>query len=133
MLRMLIAIVAGIVLAFGCVAAFDAVSHAMFPPPAGLDFRDPAVLAGYVASMPFGAQAIIAAAWFAAPFLGALTAMFISRGSLAGWIVASAFLMAAAFNLILIPHPQWMVIAAFALPGLAAMLAQLAMSARIED
>jgi hypothetical protein len=133
MLRTLIAIVAGIVMSFGCVAAFDAASAAFFPPPPGLNFNDPAVLAAYVVSMPFAAQAIIAAGWFCAPYIGALFAMYIGRASLPGWIVAAAFLAAATFNIILIPHPQWMAIAAFVLPGLAAMAAQLTMSARIED
>jgi hypothetical protein len=133
MIRMLIAIVAGIVLAFGCVAGFDALAQAIYPVPAGLDFNDPAVLATFVESLPFGAKAIIAAGWFFAPLLGAAAAIYIGRVSLTGWIVAAAFLAAATFNLILIPHPQWMAIAAFVLPGLAAMFAQFVMSGRIED
>jgi hypothetical protein len=133
MIRMLIAIVLGIVLAFGGVAAFDMVSHTIYPPPPGLNFNDPAVLATFVESLPFGAKAIIAAGWFFAPLLGALVAIAIARENLPGWIVATAFLAAATTNLILIPHPHWMVVACFVLPGLAAMLAQLLMSGRVQS
>lgn len=132
MLRMLIALLGGIVLALAGVSAFDALSHALYPPPPGLDFKDPAVLTGYVESMPFAAKAIVAAGWFVAPFLGAMAAIWIARDTMPGWIVAAVFLAAATMNLILIPHPQWMVIACFALPGLAAMFAQLALSGRVQ-
>lgn len=130
MLRMLIALLGGIVLALACVSGFDGLSHALYPPPEGLNFRDPAVLATYVASTPFGAKAIIVSGWFVAPFLGALVAIWIARDDMPGWIVATIFLAAAVMNVILIPHPQWMVIACFALPGVAAMMAQFLMSGR---
>jgi hypothetical protein len=132
MLRMLIALLAGIVLALLCVSGFDMLSHALYPPPAGLDFKDPAVLATYVESVPFGAKGIIVAGWFFAPFLGAMAAIYIARDTMPGWIVAAVFLAAATMNLVLIPHPQWMAIACFVLPGVAAMLAQLFLSGRVE-
>lgn len=133
MLRTLIAIVAGFALSVGAVAAFDALSHALYPPPPGVDFKDPAALAGFVESMPFAAKAIVAVGWFVAPLLGALLAIGIARDNLPGWIVATLFLAAAVTNLFFIPHPQWMVVACFVLPGLAAMLAQLFMSGRVES
>jgi hypothetical protein len=131
--RNLIAVVVGFVLAVGTVMGFDMVSHALYPPQAGLDLKDPAVLAGYVDALPLGAKGIVAAGWFFAPLLGALAAIMIGRESLPGWIVATIFLAAATFNVILIPHPQWMVVACFVLPGLAAILAQQLMSGRIES
>ena len=125
-------IAAGIVLAMFGVAGMDGLAHALFPVPPGLDLKDPAVLATYVEGLHFGAKAIVAAGWFLAPFLGALAAIVISRESISGWIVASAFLAAATYNLVLIPHPQWMVVACFVFPGLAAILAQQAISGRID-
>jgi hypothetical protein len=133
MLRMLIALLGGIVLALVAVSGFDMLSHALYPPPEDLNFKDPAALAAYVASTPVGAKAIIAAGWFVAPFLGAFAAIAIARESMPGWIVAAIFLAAATMNLMIIPHPQWMVIACFALPGLAAMLAQFLLSGRIQS
>lgn len=132
MLRMLIAIVVGIALAVGSVALFDAISHALYPLPPGLDLKDPAVQAVFVESLPDAAKAIIVSGWFFAPLYGALAAIAIAKDSFPGWIVAAFFLAASTMNLILIPHPQWMVIACFTLPGIAAMLAQLMLSRRIE-
>jgi hypothetical protein len=130
MLRMLIALLCGIVLALICVSGFDMLSHALSPPPPGLDVKDPAALAAYVASTPLWAKAIVVSGWFFAPFLGALIAIWIARDDMPGWIVATIFLAAATMNIVLIPHPQWMVVACFVLPGVAAMMAQLAMSKR---
>lgn len=128
---MLMAIVVGVFIAFVCVAGFDELSLAAYPPPQGMDFKNPAAIAKYMDAVPFGSHAIVAAGWFAAPFLGAATGILIGRRSLPGWIIASAFLVAATFNLIQIPHPQWMVLAGFILPGLAAMAAEFVLSGRV--
>jgi hypothetical protein len=132
MVRMLIAIVAGVVLALASVSGFDMLSHALYPPPPGVDFKDPATLAAYMTTLPFGAKAIVAAGWLAAPFLGALAAIWIAREDFPGWVVAAFFLAAATANVIMIPHPKWMVVACFVLPGIAAMLAQFALSGRVK-
>jgi hypothetical protein len=133
MVRNFLASVAGVAVAIACVSGFDMLSHSMSPAPAGLDMNDMAALAAYVESTPVTAKLIIAAGWFVAPFLGALVAIAIARDNLPGWIAASVFLAAATFNIVLIPHPQWLVLACFILPGLGAMLAQLVMSGRVAD
>ena len=122
-MRMALGIVAGIVVAFLCVFAVEFVGHGLYPPPAGLDPRDPADQARLIEAMPAAAKAMVLAGWFAGALAGAWTANRIARRSLAGWIVALLVIAAGIATMLMFPHPAWMWAGGIALPLLAAWIA----------
>ena len=122
-MRMALGVVAGLVVAFLCVFAVEYVGHAIYPPPAGLDVRNPADQARLMEAMPATAKALVLAAWFVGAFLGAWTANRIAGRSLAGWIVALLVVCAGIATMVMIPHPAWMWAGGLALPLLAGWIA----------
>jgi hypothetical protein len=111
MLRTILSVVAGIVVAFAITFASDALFHALVPsapPPA--DTGDREAMRAYVARQPVGVLAALLAAWALAAFAGsALAARLARRGEKPGWAVTGLFLLATAANFLMVPHPIWMV------------------------
>ena len=128
-MRMLIGVVAGIVVAFLCVFAVEFVAHGLYPPPAGLDASNPADQARLLAAMPAAAKALVLLAWFMGALAGAWTANRLAGRSLAGWIVALLVIAAGTATMVMIPHPAWMWAGGLARPLLGAWIAH-RMSAR---
>jgi hypothetical protein len=113
MLRTVLSVIAGIVVAFAVVLASDALFHALAPsapPPADTSNRE--AMRAYVASQPVGVLIAVLAGWALAAFAGsALAAHLARRGERPGWIVTALFLLATAANFLMVPHPMWMVVA----------------------
>lgn len=117
MLKTILAIVGGLVLAFAIVFATDALFHSLFsatvarPDPADAD-----AMRNYAMRQPVGALAAILAGWTLAVFAGASVAARLGgRGEWPGWVVTGLFLLATAGNFLMIPHPTWMVVTGIAL------------------
>jgi hypothetical protein len=70
-MRMLMGIVAGIVVAFVCIFAVEWVGHSVYPPPPGLDLSNPADMERLMAAMPATAKALVLVAWFVGALAGA--------------------------------------------------------------
>lgn len=122
-MRIVMGVVAGIVVAFLCVFAVEYVGHNLYPPPAGLDPRNPADQARLMDSMPAAAKALVLLAWFVGALGGAWTANRIAGRSLAGWIVVALVIAAGIATMVMIPHPAWMWAGGIALPLLAGWMA----------
>ena len=122
MTRKIVAVVAGTVVAFGWVALLEAIGHAWYPPPAGLDFHNPEHLKVYAATVPLAALWWILGAWFVATFAGGWLAAFIARESPAHFasIVGALVLAVMIAKLVVIPHPVWFSITAIVAIPLAA-------------
>ena len=116
MLRTILGIVAGVVLAFVVMMALEMAGHAMMPPPAGLDPADPEDLKQMVASVSLAAKAWVVFGWFAAAIAGGWLARRISRTGWAGWVIAGLIVVGGIANFMMIPHPLWMQIASIAVP-----------------
>lgn len=114
--RTILGIFAGVVLAFAVMMALEMVSFAVFPPPAGLDPADPEDLKRIVAATPMTAKAWVVSGWFAAAAAGGWLARRLSRKEWAGWVIAGLILIGGVANIMMIPHPLWMQIAAVAAP-----------------
>src|SRR5918999_3334847 len=111
--RAILAVVVGCVVSVLVVLGMDAISHAVYPPPAGANVRDPAGMSAIIQQMPTGAFIIIAAGWIIGAGLGSWIATRLSRGKAwAGLVVGAVTLAATGFNLVTIPHPTWVVLAA---------------------
>ena len=83
--RMLLAIVGGLVVAMITIGVVEAAGHALFPPPAGLDAADPADQARMIDALPVQAKIAVVVAWFLGSLAGAATAIAIARRALPAW------------------------------------------------
>lgn len=122
-MRMVIGIVTGVVVAFLCVFAVEAVGHSLYPPPAGLNLNDPADQARLMEAMPTAAKGMVLFAWFVGALAGAWTAKRIANRDVAGWVVALLVIAAGVATMLMIPHPAWMWAGGLILPLLAAWIA----------
>ncbi len=101
--------IAGVVTAFALVWLVERIGHAVYPPPADLDFADPGVMRAYIATIPIGALLFVAGAWFVATLGGTLAACKIGNAKPLTFavVVGGLMLVATAANLVMIPHPIW--------------------------
>ena len=123
--RIVIAVAVGTVVAFVLVGVIEAIGEVVYPPPEVVDLGSPDQLATNMQRLPGGALAFVLAAWIVATFLGGLVAAWIarSRTALAAAIVGALVLAASITNFVLIPHPAWMIAAGVAGITIAAYLA----------
>jgi hypothetical protein len=112
--RAILAVVAGCVLSLLIVSGVEAVGHMIYPPPAGIDVRDPAAMRIVIAEMAFGAFVIIVSGWILGAGLGAWLATRLSGTGKTwpGGAVGGVTLAATGINLLAIAHPLWIVIVA---------------------
>jgi hypothetical protein len=122
-MRMVLGILAGIVVAVGCVAGVEALGHSLYPPPPGLDPTNPRDIDRLMGMLPVMALVFVVAAWFVGALVGALVANQIARQGTAGWVVALLVIAGGVATMVMIPHPAWMWAAGIALPLLAALIA----------
>jgi len=115
MLRSIGAVIAG-VLAGACVIfVVEAAGHIAFPPPEGVDLKDPAALRAILGSIPLGAKLSVIFAWFAGVFAGGAVSLLIGlRWAPIAWLVAGTLFAMAALSMMQIPHPWWMLLGAIA-------------------
>lgn len=126
MVRLILGVLAGVVLAAVLVGAFEAAGHAMFPPPAGIDLKDPAQLAAVMDKIPLAAKAWVVGAWTLATAIAALVAAVTAQRTWAAWVIAGIVAALAVATVLMIPHPAWMTVAAVAGPLFGGWLATLA-------
>ncbi len=128
MFRNILAVVLGIVTAVIVVFAVEALGHAIYPPPANLDFADKEVMRAYIAGLPLAALLFVMAAWIAATFAGGMLACYIARQQplVYAGIVGAMVLLGTVINLLSIPHPLW-----FAIVSVAAIVITIWATARL--
>lgn len=114
MTRLILAVLGGLIAAFGLVFITDRLFHSISPSASTMpDSGDREAMAAYVASQPPETLALIVVGSAVAAFVGAaVAARFAGRGERPGWIVAGLLLLATAANFAMIPHPIWMVLSA---------------------
>ena len=124
MVRTLVGIVVGVVCAAAIVAVVESLGHMIFPPPAGVDMKDPQALKTIMHQIPFGAKAAVLVAWGLGVFGGGLVAKVISKGAPnAVWAVAAVMLVFSGITLVMIPHPVWMIVGAVVVTVIGALAA----------
>lgn len=109
MMRLVLSVVCGLVVAFALVFATDALFHLAVPSAARP--TDPAAMQTYAMRQPPAALLAIVAGWAVAVFAGAAAANRIARaGAGPGWAVTGLFALATAANFLMLPHPVWMIV-----------------------
>ncbi len=112
-LRGLGAVILGLIVAFLLVFGAEAISHQIFPPPAGMDMRDMAQVKAFVATLPMSVLLIVLAGHLIATFAGTWLAAKVARSPIAAYILGALLLCAGIANAFMIPQPAWFSIASF--------------------
>lgn len=109
-LRLSLALIAGILAAFVTIALIETVGHTVFPAPADLDYGNPAALKAYVDALPLAAKLFVLAAWLCGTIDGVFVACLVNRGRylLCAGLIGGAVWLATLANLFMIPHPAWL-------------------------
>ena len=114
MIRTILSVIAGIVAGGVVVALVEGAGHMVFPPPEGVDLKDPEALKTIMHDIPVAAKIAVLVAWCLGVFAGGSVAKLIGKsGSTSVWAVAVVFAIFTIANLFMIPHPGWMIAGAF--------------------
>jgi hypothetical protein len=113
-LRAILAVVAGLVVGFAVVMAVEMISTMIFPLPEGVDPMDEAAMREIMADIPTGALVLVLFAWLLGTTAGVATAIRLHPGRerWPGFVVAGLLAVATGANLLMLPHPLWMAVAA---------------------
>ena len=125
MWRTLLGIVVGVVVMWLVVAGIEFASHAIYPPPAGLDPMQTADLEKILAASPLAALAMVVAAWLLGTFAGGwVAARIANHPRVAAVLVALGVMAGVAGMIAMMPnHPLWMSALGILLPIPAALIA----------
>ncbi|HMO74249.1 MAG TPA: hypothetical protein PKD48_02825 [Sphingopyxis sp.] len=118
-----VAIVAGMLAAMAVVALLETAGHMLYPPPPDLDITKPEDQARLMTVIPTAAKIAVVVAWFLGALAGGVIAAKIGKKPLFAWVIGAIMVALAVYTTTLFPHPAWMVIAAVALPIVAAAIA----------
>mgnify|MGYP003445619056 FL=1 len=107
--RTILGVLAGLVTMWLTVAALEFLGHAVFPPPTGLDPKDPKQLQMIIAAAPVGALAMLVVAWAGGSFVGGWFAARIARHPRVAAVIVALLVMAgvAAMVMLIPEHPRW--------------------------
>ena len=116
--RTVLGVVAGLATMFVVIMLVELLGAQLFPPPEGIDMRDPEGLASAMAQMPLGALALVVVAWVLGAFAGGWVAAKVSvaHPRAAAVTVALAVVAGVVMMVLSFPHPLWMTVLGLALP-----------------
>lgn len=125
MLRTILAVVAGLIVAVVIMTCSEMIGTHLFPLPEGFSKDNPADWAALMQAMPVSAKLWVVLGWCVASFAGGWVAATISRLHKRGAALAIGVLIVAGCiaNAVLIPHPWWMTALGVLLPVPLALLA----------
>jgi MFS family permease len=109
MVRKILAVIAGLVVANVLLALLEMAGMKVFPPPPGTDFSNPESLRAAMTQMPLTALIWVLAAQVIGTFAGAWVAARIGRTAQVklALIVGVVETLGAIVNMLMIPHPAW--------------------------
>lgn len=119
-LRVVLGIVIGIAAGIGVVMLGDTLNHRFFPPPPEVQVTNPEAIRDYMQTAPVLSLLGLPVTWTLAALVAAFAAAKIGAKRWAGWIAGAVIFAATSLNLVLIPHPLWMTVAAIVLVPAAA-------------
>ncbi len=110
MLRTILAVIAGLIVAMLLIFALESISLMLFPPPPGMKLETEADIAQLVALSSTGQKAWVVFGWALASFVGGWIAALISRRHrrVAAGAIGVLIVIGTVMNATAIPHPLWM-------------------------
>ena len=116
--RTLLGILAGMVTAWLLIMAGQFASGMLYPPPPGLNLRQPEQLAAFIAQAPPAAMALVVLSWVLGALGGGWVAEKVARShpQFAALMIGVLVLAGVVAHNTLIPHPGWMTVLGVALP-----------------
>ena len=119
-LRIVLGVIIGAAIGVAIVSLGDYLNHRFFPPPPDVQVTNPEAIRAWMAEAPILSLLGLPVTWTVAALAAAFAGAKIGARAWAGWIAGALIVAATALNLMLIPHPVWVLIAAIALVPLAA-------------
>jgi len=120
MLMDILGAVVGVIVAGLVVSIVEAIGHKIFPPPEGVNFKDPDQIKEIMHKIPFPAKVSVLIAWGIGVLVGGSLAIWMAGGTIWPAYVVAGFMLAGGFaTMSKIPHPSWMVIGAVVVTVLA--------------
>lgn len=112
MIRNILSIVFGIVSSFIVILLIETIGHYISPPPVNFDLNKQDELKTYIESAPAIVFIMVLIAYAVGSFIGGLVAALIATDNKNGkaLTVGGILLGLGVINLIMIPHPIWMII-----------------------
>lgn len=109
MMRSILAVLAGLVVAGVVMMLLEAAGHQVFPPPPGMDPADPESVKSAMPNISAGALWAVLIAWALGTLAGGWVAARIAVRShlLHALIVGGIMLIGGVVNMAMIPHPIW--------------------------
>jgi hypothetical protein len=133
MVRVILGMIAGAVLAFATIFAIVLAGHQIYPLPSDLGMHDPEAVGAFIRTMPAGALALVLVAWFVGALDGGVAAVLISRRHWTVWPVAGLVAAAGIVHVLMIPHPVLLQIGAVVVPLLGGFAASLVSRSIVRD
>lgn len=118
--RIVLGVILDIAVGIGLVMVGDAINHRLWPPPPDVQVTNPEALREYMATAPIASLLGLPVTWTFAALAAAFAAAKIANRVWAGWIAGALIFAVTCLNLVFIPHPLWMLIAAIVFVPLAA-------------
>jgi hypothetical protein len=117
LVRSILAVLGGLLAAFVVIGLVEAAGVRFYPPPPGMDPRDPKSIRAVMANLPRGALLCVLVAYAAGSVVGGwVAARFAPSAKLTHGMVVGALLLAAGvLNMSTIPHPGWFWISSIAI------------------
>lgn len=119
-MRTILGVLAGLAIAMLVIAGVEAVSAMFFKLPANFATLDRVDQAQVMADMPATAKRLIVIGWALGAAIGGYVANGIARSGSAAGVVGVLVAVSGIANVIMLPHPFWMQLAAFWAPLLGA-------------
>lgn len=132
MLRILLAIVAGIIVGSICVWAVETLNHLVHPYPAGMKANDMEAFKDYIENLPFSGKLIVILGYALGAFVAGFIATKVSRNGkhTAAIICGIIFLSFTVYNMTVLPTPVWFWILGILVWGLVLAGSKLALNKR---
>lgn len=113
----LLAIIAGLLSGFIVVMIFETISHAAYPPPDKLDYKNQSQLLDYFSKLPIGAFVLVLSGYLVGVSVIGFVSSWIAENdkSYPFWVSFGIFTVLVAYNYYSLPHPMWMVVTTFLL------------------
>ncbi len=116
MRRGILGIVAGVVAGGAVILLVEGLGMRVYPPPAGLDLKNPESIRTFMKNAPVGALLFVLAAHAAGGLAGGSLAALAGRALWPGIATGAILMVLALLNLLAVPHPAWFWAASLVLP-----------------